>query len=31
MPFYEVKMGSKTVYVRMDRKIFSRLTQRRRR
>ena len=31
MPFYKVKMASKTVYIRMDRKIFSRLTQSRRR
>jgi hypothetical protein len=30
-PFHKAKMGSKTVYIRIDGKIFSRLTQRRRR
>ena len=30
LPFYKVKMGSKTVYVRIDGNVYSRLTQRKR-
>ena len=31
LPFYKVKMGNKTVYVRIDGKVYPRLTQRKRR
>jgi hypothetical protein len=31
LPFYKVEMGSRTVYVRIDGNVYSRLTQRRRR
>lgn len=31
LPFYKVKMGSRTVYVRIDGEVYARLTQRKRR